>query len=341
LNTRGFLVLTFLIIIAIASIGMLIVRETKESPEQIVVCNAGSLTIPLKQLAHEYSSKTGVKILLEPSGSVDAVRKVTDLHKNCDLVALADYRLIPLYMYPKYADWYIEFASNRLVLVETHENNDTTLAQALTNMLNGKAKYGFSDPNRDPCGYRSVGAIALLSITSNNVSILENLVIKKIPGSYYNYSNGKIDIYIPSSFTPQDNLVVRPKSIQLISLLETGEIDYAFEYQSVAVQHNLSYIQLPDTVNLGDPQLSSYYSRVTVHILVGTSEEKAITMAPIVYGFTVPKTAKNSKQALEFAKYLIENGGPAFNKLGQPFLEKPIGNGNIPPQLVGLVEESK
>jgi molybdate/tungstate transport system substrate-binding protein len=124
-------------------------------------------------------------------------------------------------------------------------------------------------------------------------------------------------------------------------LLETGEIDYAFEYQSVAVQHNLSYIQLPDTVNLGDPQLSSYYSRVTVHILVGTSEEKAITMAPIVYGFTVPKTAKNSKQALEFAKYIIENGRPAFNKLGQPFLEKPIGNGNIPPQLVGLVEESK
>ncbi len=279
-----------------------------------------------------------MKVILEPSGSVDAVRKVTDLHKNCDLVAVADYRLIPLYMYPEYADWYVEFASNRLVLVYEGGEGNRTLNGAISEMISGEVKYGFSDPNRDPCGYRSVGAIGLLSLYERNMSILENLVIRNIPGSSYNYSGDRLDIYIPASFTPKGNLVVRPKSIQLVSLLETGELDYAFEYQSVAVQHNLSYITLPRNADLSDPKHSDYYGRVIVHILVGTNGEKAIRMAPIVYGFTIPKTAKNPGEALKFAEYILENGRQVFDKLGQPFLEEPVGNGDIPSQLVGLVE---
>lgn len=340
MNKRVLLASSLLIIAVMAVALLATTKNPANNGGEIIVCNAGSLTIPLKQLAQDYTEKTGIKVLLEPSGSVDAVRKVTDLHKNCDLIAVADYRLIPLYMYPKYANWYIEFASNKLVLVYSGQKTDKTLYEALNQMLSGQAKYGFSDPNRDPCGYRSVGVIGLLSLYLHNMSILENLVIKKIPGATFNLTGDTLNIYIPPSFTPTGNLVVRPKSIQLISLVESGELEYAFEYQSVAVQHNLSYIKLPDNVNLGNPIYSKNYSKVIVHILVGTSNEKSITMAPIVYGLTVPTTAKHPNEALDFAKYILKNGRTVFDDLGQPFLNKPIGSGAIPKGLMDVVEAS-
>lgn len=340
-SQKAILAIIVILVITASYIGVNHYENSNKQNVELVVCNAGSLTIPLQKIADTYQNSTGVRILLEPSGSVDAVRKVTDLHKTCDVVAVADYRLIPMYMYPNYTKWYIEFASNKLVIVMGQGvKGNHNLSSVLNDMLKSTVKYGFSDPNRDPCGYRSVGVIGLLSLYFHNMSLLENLVIQKIPGSKYNLTNGTLNIYIPPSFTPTGNLVIRPKSVQLISLLESGELDYAFEYQSVAVQHNLSYIRLPDTVNLGNPTYAQNYSKVVVHILIGTSNEKAITMAPIVYGLTVPTTAKHSEEALSLVKYILENGGTVFNNLGQPFLNKPVGSGAIPEGLMGLVEKS-
>ncbi|MCE4607201.1 MAG: tungstate ABC transporter substrate-binding protein WtpA [Desulfurococcales archaeon] len=342
MTSRKTLLAIIVILIVVASYIAVdhYVSSNKQNVE-LVVCNAGSLTIPLQKIADDYQKRTGVKVLLEPSGSVDAVRKVTDLHKTCDIVAVADYRLIPMYMYPNYTKWYIEFASNKLVIVMGQGiKGNHNLSSVLNDMLNPNIKYGFSDPNRDPCGYRSVGVIGLLSLYFNNMSLLENLVIQKIPGSTYNLTNGTLNIYVPPSFAPTGNLVIRPKSVQLLSLLESGELDYAFEYQSVAVQHNLTYVTLPDIANLGNPVYAQNYSKVVVHILVGTENEKAIAMAPIVYGLTVPVTAKHPDEALGLVKYILENGRTVFNSLGQPFLNKPIGSGAIPEGLVGLVEES-
>ena len=43
---------------------------------------------------------------------------------------------------------------------------------------------------------------------------------------------------------------VRPKSVELVSLLKTGNMDYAWEYLSVAVQHDLKYVKLNDHINI-------------------------------------------------------------------------------------------
>ena len=49
----------------------------------------------------------------EASGSVTAIRKVTQLGKKASIVASADYTLIPEMMFPEYAEWYIIFATNQ------------------------------------------------------------------------------------------------------------------------------------------------------------------------------------------------------------------------------------
>jgi molybdate/tungstate transport system substrate-binding protein len=208
--------------------------------------------------------------------------------------------------------------------------------------MRSDVRYGFSNPNMDPCGYRTVGVIGLAALYYNDTSMLENLIISRIPGSRYEIVNGTLHIYIPASFEAKDPLVVRPKSVDLIALLEAGELDYAFEYRSVAVQHNLSYVELPPELSLSSIKYSGFYSRVVVHILTGSNKEKAITMAPIVYGVTVPLNAKHPHEALEFVKLLLsETGRSIFEKLGQRFLSKPLGFGSIPPELKGLVSVEK
>jgi len=310
----------------------------------IKVCNAGSLTIPLQRVAEGFEREYGVKVLLEPSGSVEAIRKVTDFGERCDVVAVADYRLIPMLMMPRHAKWYVAFASNSIVIVYTDKSRYADLVsklgdpvKALELLERPDVRYGFSDPNRDPCGYRSVGVIALAALETGNMSLLENLVTDKIPGSRYEVVNGTLHVYIPAVFEPRGNLVVRPKSVDLIAMLESGALDYAFEYRSVAVQHHLRYLELPPELSLSDPGMEKLYSRVVVHILAGTGEEKAIPLAPIVYGVTVPVEAEHPREALLFVKYLLEHGRRIFEELGQPFLKQPLGYGDVPGELRGLV----
>ena len=39
-----------------------------------------------------------------------------------------------------------------------------------------------------------------------------------------------------------------------------------FQYKSVAIQHNLKYIELPDEINLSDPSNAEIYNSVSLDI---------------------------------------------------------------------------
>ncbi len=312
--------------------------KATSSGKQLVIFCAGSLYIPLEKLASIYEKQhPGVKVYIEPSGSVKAVRKVIDLHRRCDVLAVADYRLIPKYMIPNYTKWAIAFATNRIVLCYTSKSRYAGLINEsnwISILEKPGVRFGFSNPNDDPCGYRAVTVIALATLLYHDPSILEKLVLNET-NMKAKYSNGSITIYVPSNLEVKGRkLDLRSKSVDLIALLEAGVIDYAFEYKSVAVQHNLSYIELPPQLNLGDPSYSSLYSRVKVYILYGSSEEKCIVGAPIVYGVTIPNTAANVDGAISFIKLLLSGTGEkVFEEYGQPFLKKPMYIGSVPGEL--------
>ncbi|NMC37885.1 MAG: hypothetical protein GYA41_06145 [Bacteroidales bacterium] len=61
---------------------------------------------------------------------------------------------------------------------------------------------------------------------------------------------------------PENNEFIRPKEIDLVSLVESDAVDYMFTYRSVAKQHNLRYIELPAAIILGDPGRNDFYSTV-------------------------------------------------------------------------------
>ncbi|NJF24343.1 tungstate ABC transporter substrate-binding protein WtpA [Thermococcus sp. Bubb.Bath] len=336
------LLLTTVLLLAVLSAGCISGSpgKTSEKEATLTIFHAGSLSIPFQQLENEFSAyaekNLGVKVKFqdEASGSVEAVRKVTDLHEKADIVATADYTLIPQMLVPNYTDFYVLFATNQIVIAFTNKSryadeiNSTNWYEILAKP---GVRFGFSNPNDDPCGYRSVMVMKLADLYYHK-PIFETLVEKNTNI----YANGT-HVYAPKEIQLKtDKIVIRPKETDLTGLVESGSLDYFFIYKSVAEQHNLSYITLPDEINLKDFNKADYYGQVEITL---GSTGKTIKAKPIVYGVTVLKDAPNRELALQFLKFLLgEEGKKVFEENHQDFLNPPVAFGNVPDEIKDLVE---
>jgi len=278
-------------------------HEKDKSPSeqnQLIIFHAGSLSMPVKEIVEVFTkTHPDVQIFTESAGSVACARKITDLHKPCDVFLSADYQVIDNFLIPEFATWNLKFASNEMALVYTEKSK---YSKAITAknwpdiLLKEDVFYGRSDPNSDPCGYRTVFTL-------------------KLTGKYFAKPN------LAEQILKKDQRFIRPKEVDLIAMLQTNAIDYIFIYRSVAVQHQLPFIILADSVNLGNPELAKWYSSVSAEINGNKPGETIIqTGEPMVYGLTVPATSPNPKLALEFVEFLLstENGMKIMAENGQP-----------------------
>jgi molybdate/tungstate transport system substrate-binding protein len=270
----------------------------------LTMFHAGSLSVPFAAMEKEFEAKyPDVDLQREASGSQKAARKISDLKKPCDIMASADYKVIDKLLIPEFAEWNVRFATNQLVLCYTDKSAHAQQVNAKNwyEILQKKGVvWGHSDPNLDPCGYRSLMVLQLAE------------KYYKIPGLY--------DKLIANR--PQEN--VRPKSVELVSLLQTGNMDYAWEYLSVAVQHGLKYIILPDEINLGNYKFDDVYVQAVVKV---TGKEPGTFMdikgQSCTYGVTLIKNAPNREAAIAFLEYMLDpDGGLKILKdMGQPPFE--------------------
>jgi len=113
---------------------------------------------------------------------------------------------------------------------------------------------------------------------------------------------------------------MRPKSVELIALLESGDLDYAFEYSSVAAQHNLNYVALPPEINLSSEEHKDFYTTAEVEISGKQPGEKITKKGkPIVYGVTIPSNFVNKELAIAWVDFLLSPEGMAIMEAnGQP-----------------------
>lgn len=273
---------------------------------KVIVFHAGSLSVPLKQMERKYEAQNpGIDIQLEGAGSVACARKITDLKRECDIMASADYLVIDKMLIPDYTDLNIKFASNSMTIAFTEKSARSDEINAdnwYEILMDKKVIYGRSDPDSDPCGYRSIMTMKLADI-------------------YYDRSD------ITETLTSKDQNMIRPKEVDLVALLETGVLDYFFIYKSVALQHNFDFIELPDEVNLSNPELNDLYSRVSVDI-VGKSPGEYIKMTggEMVYGITLLNNAPQREEAIKFLKFFFGNQGQEIIvSNGQELLDLPPG----------------
>jgi molybdate/tungstate transport system substrate-binding protein len=288
------LVILFLVIL-LYSCGL-----GKRSADTITIFHAGSLSYPFREVIKAFNEQhPDIRVLTESSGSVAAARKITDLNRICDIYATADYKVIKELLYPDHADWYIAFARNELSVVFT---DNSKYASEITSenwheiLQRPNVRFGRSDPDSDPCGYRT-------------------LLMWKLAEKFY----GLPGFY--NQMLEKDKRFIRPKEVDLLALLETNTIDYIFLYRSVAEQHGLNYLILPDNINLGNPELEELYRTVSVEVR-GTVPGERITFygEPMVYAVTIPLEAPNPGVAEIFLEFLLqkENGLRIMEENGQP-----------------------
>jgi molybdate/tungstate transport system substrate-binding protein len=289
---------------------------------KLIIFHAGSLTVPADKLTTKFQELYPlVEIQTEAAGSRTTARKVSELKREADLVMVADYQVINTLLIPEYAAWNVLFARNSMVVAFTEkaayadEINSENWYQIL---LRDDTIIGRSNPQADPNGYRT-------------------LMVWQLAESYYN-SPGLYQRLEGAS--PPEH--IRPKETDLIPLLQTGDLDYAFSYLSIAIQHGLKYIVLPDEINLSNPAFVNLYQEVEV-VLDGHEPGEFITRRgePIIYGVTIPVSAPNPLLAKAFLIFLFSPQGMAIlEEQSQIPLIPPLSSDTdfLPEALIELVD---
>ncbi len=293
--------------------------------EKVVVFHAGSLSVPFSEMEKAFEAKyPQFDVVREAAGSRACARKITDIHKPADVMASAAYKVIDNLLIPDYAKFNIQFVTNEMAIAFTPHSkyaNEINSNNWVDIFLRDGVKIGHSNPNLDPCGYRSILVTKLAEIYYKKPGFYEKLL-----GYGESYSNAEEN---------KSKVIVRPKETDLLGLLEAGAYDYLYIYKSVAEQHGLKYVVLPSEVSLKDKKFSSFYKQATFKI-TGKKPGTFITKkgAPMVYGITVVQNdkeglPKNREGAVKFVNFVISAEGQAImKKNGQGVINPPVITGD-------------
>ena len=318
----------------------------------LVVYAAGSLIVPFQHLAAAFEARyPGIDIQAEYHGSIQVIRQVSDLHIPIDVVATADASLIPMLLYTAndpatgrpYADWQIRFASNRLAIAFTPgsryaaEINANNWYEILSRR---DVRVGLSDPRFDALGYRALMLFALANQYYGDPKLFARMFDGRFAPPVTIFQDTDLTtVTVPEvvDTKPETGLLLRGASMELLALLQSGDIDYAFEYESVIRQHGLQMLSLPDALNLGAANVD--YGSVQVNL----DFQRFATVKPefrgerIAYGMTIPTNAPHPREAAQFVEFVLGPEGRAIMAADyHPMFDPAVCEGNVPADLRAL-----
>ena len=276
----------------------------------IVVYTAASVAIPIRAALDTFAAREHVTVQQENGGSLDIARKLTELHQIPDVVVLADYDVFPKLLMPDQTTWYADFARNRMVLAFTDKSkfaSEVDSANWPTVLQRPGVQLGRANPDLDPNGYRTLLTMQLAEQYYKRPGLYDKLM----------------------KLSPAKN--VRPKEADLVGVLQAGEFDYIWSYESLAQATKLRYITLPSAIDLGTPGDTAIYAKASVRV-AGKTPRDTLTIAgePIVYALSIPKAAPHPQVGEKFVAFLLSPQGRALmhaaklDALGTPLI---IGGG--------------
>ena len=257
----------------------------------LTLYNAGSLARPLRAAADSFARREGLTVEQENAGSLETARKLTELGKIPDVVGLADFEVFPQLLVPEHVSWYARFARNRMVLAYTDRSrhaDEMSPARWREILMRPGVEVGRSDPDQDPAGYRALLVMQLAERHYGEPGLAQRLLAAAPPRN------------------------VRPKEVDLVALLQAGELDYVWQYESVSRAAGLRWVELPREIDLSSPADSVSYAAAEVRVQ-GRTRGDTIVMrgAPIVYGISVPRSAPNRALGERFVAWLLSADGRA------------------------------
>jgi molybdate/tungstate transport system substrate-binding protein len=272
--------------------------------DTVVVYLAASLTKPLQTTLDTFAARNHVVIQRESGASLEHARKITELGRVPDVIALADVEVFPQLLMPAHVTWYAEFARNRMTIGYTDKSRhaaeiDSTNWPRILAMRD--VQVGRPDPDVAPAGYRT-------------------LLILQLAERYYHEAG--LAMRVLANAPPRN---MRPNAAELAALLQTGELDYIFDYESVAAAYGFKALHLPAAIDLGDPSQSRAYAAARVRVKGRGSDSTTFTGSPIVYALSVPRAAPHAAAAQRLTRFLLSAEGREMMRAAHvDALEQPV-----------------
>jgi molybdate/tungstate transport system substrate-binding protein len=260
-----------------------------QRPDTVVVFTAASLAVPFRVALDSFARRTGTVVRQESGASLELARRITELHRVPDVIALADEEVFPQLLVPRATSWYARFARNRLVLAHTARSKGAaqlTAANWYRTLLRPDVRVGRSDPRLAPVGYRTLLLYRLAERHYRQPGLASRLEARTPPG------------------------LLRGNASELVALLQAGELDYIVDYESLARANRLKFVRLPAEIDQGDPARAREYARASVRVARRTDTTTHLG-SPIVYAASVPRAAPHPAAAVRFLAYLLSPAGRA------------------------------
>ena len=273
---------------------------------------ATTLAAPLRAALDSFAAATGARVRHESGGSLELARRITELARTPDVLALADREVFDALVVPMHASWYAGFARNRMVLAYTERSRGAdrlTAGSWRSVVLAPGVEVARSDPAHDPMGYR---ALLLFALAERH------------------YGDRGLAARLERGASPRH---MRARSSELVALLQAGEVDYAWTYESVARAAGLRWLQLPPAIDLGSAADSSRYAAVSVRV-PGRTPRDSVTIrgTPILYALAIPRTAPHRAAAERFVAWLLSpRGRGVLRAAGLDALDAPLVVGDSAP----------
>ena len=272
----------------------------------IAILAAGSLQ---NALANGLEPTVDVPVEVEAHGSATVARMIAEGQRDPDIVSVAD---VALFEEPLSPPWHAVFTSNSIVIAYNPDTDGgQRLAEAGTErwyepMVSGDVDIGRTDPDQDPLGYRTLFVLELASRYYDGVSNLGERILQQE------------QIYPETS---------------LISQFETGSIDAAIAYRNMAVERNYEYVELPDRIDLSNPQYAEEWYSTTSYTLPSGQE---IRGGPISYGSTIRRMSDAAATVFD-----VHTTGRYLGAHGFLLREQfPAYVGDVPPRIRQATDHS-
>lgn len=243
----------------------------------------------MRAVLDTFARRTGARYAQESAASLELVRRITEVHAEPDVVALADPDLFPSLLEPRFVEWHALFGRNRIVLAYTPRSRgaaEITSDNWFDVISRPGVQVGRADPNTDPSGYRTL-LVWQLAARHYHVPDLEARMLRAAPARN-----------------------VRPREADQVALLQAGELDYIWTYENLAALMGLRAVKLPDAIDLGNPADSLAYAVASTRVL-GKRAGDTITIRgrPILFGVTVPRAGPHPQLAERFVAFLLSPDG--------------------------------
>ena len=242
-------------------------RSPASADAPLTVFAAGSLARPLRAALDSIAATGGPVAQVELMGSREMIRAVVSLRRTPDLLVTADADELERSLIPGHVTSATTFARNRVVLAlskRTAGGDTITSANWADVLATGTLKVARTDPARAPLGYRTQMVWKLAEVELRRGGLAAKL----------------------AAASPES--MVRGNESDLAALLESGDADAAWCYESLARALGLHYVTLGDRVDLGAEDQAELYNVVRMRVAGSEpGDTTEVAGSPIRYSIAV------------------------------------------------------